>query len=464
MRSYPFTSQVTYDDEGLPLYDRAVDSSFLRRVFAQYFSDGVFYKPTSALQVVADTGMQVAVEPGCCHIQGAIGIEDSRRTLVVQAAESLDRIDTVVARLDLSLAARDIDLYVVKGTAAASPQPPELTRDATVWELGLANLFVAKNTQTISQQRITDTRLDSARCSVVAQTIGALDTEPYYTQLSAMIDDLREVIAGIEAGSEVMLKTVYDPRGVAKDVFAQIPNPNLLDNSDFINVVNQRGKTSYNSAYTIDRWTLGVDGPIVEVVSGKGVKLSNGDPTYGAPLVQKVNPVSVSESRGNYTFSVCDDGGSIYSVTGKFTENSESITPWGKLLLTLYSGIPAVQIKLNQGQEKTFVWAKLELGDVVTPWKPKGYGVELSECMRYYQVRTVMYQGYQIKGITVQVPFDFHPMRNVPTGAFVGTPYYFNATFSTFDIRSFGAAVNLIVGVNDGIVAFQGNVALSADL
>lgn len=209
MRSYPFTSQVTYDDEGLPLYDRAVDSSFLRRVFAQYFSDGVFYKPTSALQVVADTGMQVAVEPGCCHIQGAIGIEDSRRTLVVQAAESLDRIDTVVARLDLSLAARDIDLYVVKGTAAASPQPPELTRDATVWELGLANLFVAKNTQTISRQRITDTRLDSARCGVVAQTIGALDTEPYYTQLSAMIDDLREVIAGIEAGSEVMLKTIY---------------------------------------------------------------------------------------------------------------------------------------------------------------------------------------------------------------------------------------------------------------
>lgn len=209
MRSYPFTSQVTYDDEGLPLYDRAVDSSFLRRVFAQYFSDGVFYKPTSALQVVADTGMQVAVEPGCCHIQGAIGIEDSRRTLIVQAAESLDRIDTVVARLDLSLAARDIDLYVVKGTAAASPQPPELTRDATVWELGLANLFVAKNTQTISHQRITDTRLDSARCGVVAQTIGALDTEPYYAQLSAMIDDLREVIAGIEAGSEVMLKTSY---------------------------------------------------------------------------------------------------------------------------------------------------------------------------------------------------------------------------------------------------------------
>ena len=195
MRSYPFTSQVTYDDEGLPLYDRAVDSSFLRRVFAQYFSDGVFYKPTSALQVVADTGMQVAVEPGCCHIQGAIGIEDSRRTLVVQAAESLDRIDTVVARLDLSLAARDIDLYVVKGTAAASPQPPELTRDATVWELGLANLFVAKNSSTITLQRITDTRLDTTRCGMVAQTIGSLDTAPYFAQIQAALADVQSQAA-----------------------------------------------------------------------------------------------------------------------------------------------------------------------------------------------------------------------------------------------------------------------------
>lgn len=191
MRSYPFTSQVTYDDEGLPLYDRAIDSAFLRNVFAKYFSDGIFYKPTNALQVVADTGMKVAVEPGCCHIQGAIGIEDSRRTLIVQASDSLDRIDTVVARLDLSLDARDIDLYIVKGTAATSPQPPALTRDATVWELGLADLFVAKNSSTITQQRITDTRLNASRCGMVAQTIGTLDTTPYFNQIQAALASIQ---------------------------------------------------------------------------------------------------------------------------------------------------------------------------------------------------------------------------------------------------------------------------------
>lgn len=198
MKSYPFTSEVTYDPQGLPLYDRAVDSEFLRAVFAQYFSDGVFYNPSSSLQVVADAGMQVKVQPGACHIRGAMGIEEEPRTLAVQAAESQDRIDTVVARFDLSRDARKIDLYVVKGTAAESPQPPELTRDATIWELGLANLFIAKATADIPTQRITDTRLDTGRCGMVMVPLDTPDWEPYFAQLQAVI------AAQAEAGTEQM--------------------------------------------------------------------------------------------------------------------------------------------------------------------------------------------------------------------------------------------------------------------
>ena len=125
MNSYPFTSQVTYDEQGLPLYDRAVDSEFLRQVNRQYYSDGVFYDQSDRLQVVADTGMQVKVMPGCAHIQGAIGIETQQRTLQVQAADEQDRIDTVVVRLDLSLAVRSIDLYILShGKPAAHHRYP----------------------------------------------------------------------------------------------------------------------------------------------------------------------------------------------------------------------------------------------------------------------------------------------------------------------------------------------------
>lgn len=233
MQSYPFTSQVTYDEQGLPLYDRAVDSAFLRKVFAAYFSDGVFYNPTNALQVVAGTGMQVQVNPGICHIQGAMGIEPNLRTLSLTAAGSQPRIDTVVARLDLSQAVRSIELYVKTGTPAASPSAPSLTRDSTIWELGLANVSVGANVGTISQSNITDTRLDISRCGLVAQTIGDLDTSPYFAQLTAQIAAhqeeaetqialLKAAIEAVEGDSAWMMKTLYDPQDLREDLGIQL--------------------------------------------------------------------------------------------------------------------------------------------------------------------------------------------------------------------------------------------------
>lgn len=220
MQSYPFTSQVTYDEQGLPLYDRAVDSEFLRAVYARYWSDGVFYKPANALQVVAGSGMQVQVNPGACHIQGAIGIEPNLRTLTLAPAGSQPRIDTVVARLDLSQAVRSIELYVLQGTPDAAPTAPALTRDSTTWELGLANIAVGANASNISQAAITDTRLDTARCGMVAQTVGELDTSPYFTQVQALIDALQAELDAVEGDTAWMLKSVYDPRGMGQDVFA----------------------------------------------------------------------------------------------------------------------------------------------------------------------------------------------------------------------------------------------------
>ena len=250
MQSYPFTSQVTYDEQGLPLYDRAVDSEFLRSVFAAYFSDGIFYKPTNALQVVAGTGMQVQVNPGTCHIRGAIGIETYTRTLAVEAAGTSPRIDTVVARLDLSLAVRSIELYILKGTPSSTPQRPALTRDATIWELGLADIAVAANSSTITQTSITDTRLDTERCGVVAQTIGSLDTAPYFAQLTtaiaehqdaaeAQIAALQAAIAAVEGDTAWMLKSLYDAKNRNKDIFDTI----------------SANAPMYTALYTLDGWT-----------------------------------------------------------------------------------------------------------------------------------------------------------------------------------------------------------------
>lgn len=212
MLFYPFTSRVTYDEQGLPLYDRAVDSAFLRDFYKAYWSDGIFYDPTTNFQVTAaGTGMALQVAPGKAQIQGAFAIESAVQSLSVAAADTTNnRIDTVVLRLDLSLDKRNIALAVLKGTPAADPVAPALTRNGTVWELGLANITVNKNVSSLTQLDITDTRLDTQRCGVVAQTIGELDTSAYFLQSKAALEQIQKELSDLNAGSATMLKDEYD--------------------------------------------------------------------------------------------------------------------------------------------------------------------------------------------------------------------------------------------------------------
>lgn len=213
MISYPFTSRVTYDAQSLPIYDRAVDSAFLRRFYKAYWDDGVFYKPSTSFAVTATgTGMNVQVQPGMAQVQGAFCLEDTVQTLPIAAADaSLNRIDSVVLRLDLSLDKRDISLAVISGVAAVSPVAPALTRNNTTWELGIANVLVSAGAGVITQRDVDDTRLDDTRCGAVAQTVGELDTSGFFAQLTAMIARLREEIGEVEAGTAAMLRSVYDP-------------------------------------------------------------------------------------------------------------------------------------------------------------------------------------------------------------------------------------------------------------
>lgn len=207
MKVFPVDSIVTrLGDDGLPVYDRPYVSADLREVYANFFSNGVFMDDGTALQVKTATGgMNVIVNAGSCHMNGAFGFETEQRTLQLDAAStSLDRIDTIVARLDLGIDARSIDLYVLKGTPAADPVRRNLTRNETVWELGLADIYLPKGIATISQARISDTRLETKRCGAVAPFV-EFDTTTLYDQLKQAtadaVDAMQDALDGTTAGN-----------------------------------------------------------------------------------------------------------------------------------------------------------------------------------------------------------------------------------------------------------------------
>lgn len=149
--------------------------------FAEYFGsvigNGIFNGGTS-LQVYADgTGQSVCVRPGRAWINGYYYalISDSMGTdkeIALEAADaSNDRIDAVVLRLDTSVAARRIALYVIKGTAAASPTAPTPARSGEIYDLVLAHVRVKANTLAIAAGSVTDKRLDAAVCGTVNSLI-----------------------------------------------------------------------------------------------------------------------------------------------------------------------------------------------------------------------------------------------------------------------------------------------------
>lgn len=207
MRSFPFDSDVTYDELGNPEYDRGADSTILANFIHLMFTDGVFPNPSTGLQVTASSEtMSVIVLPGNCMIQGRMGIEENNRTLVFEASgTSYDRIDSVVARLNTNHDYRDIDLYVIKGKESSSPVVPELTRTGGIYELRLANVFIAKNTTIISPERITDTRLIGEDCGIVTSNPNPVDTTTIFKQYQAALDEylqyVEECIDGTTAGN-----------------------------------------------------------------------------------------------------------------------------------------------------------------------------------------------------------------------------------------------------------------------
>lgn len=189
MESFPFSSTSGTKD-------RAITSEMERNFYKQIYTNGVLMNVSSALQVVAKTGMTINVKPGACIIEGANGIESNTRSFTLETANSaLPRIDRVVARMDLAESYRSIELYVKTGSTATTPEAPSLTRESNFWEIALADIKVSAGATEITQSNITDQRLNTAVCGAVVPAFPtSIDTESIFTQFQAALDEYMTLV------------------------------------------------------------------------------------------------------------------------------------------------------------------------------------------------------------------------------------------------------------------------------
>lgn len=273
-----------------------------------------------------------------------------------------------------------------------------------------------------------------------------------------------------------------------------IGNPNLLDNSNFTNPVNQRDGTSYsastgNTVYAIDRWRI--EGATYNVATHtlSGTSYTN----RACRMAQFIEMAQYGLNIGDdMTFSIMANG-TKHSATAKVLDrdqysNFESVPSAYScddfdIVLCTGLGKPSI-LSFTICAKKSLVleWAKLEKGSVATPYVHKSYGAELSACQRYfyYLDATKWYACYQITGWGLIIPIDLPvPMRAQPTANTVGEVKVFtpsgwvNATsVSTNQFNRDKARINIVLTMPSGSMdSYEGRAmvatgieSLSADL
>ncbi len=192
MIGYPLDSHVEFDENNIPVYDRAVTSAPLRKLIKKLFSDGIMPNVSTNMQVSAGTGLTVVVDRGFAICNGCLKLEEDKTQLKLDAGDTTyDRIDTVVLRLDDNDAARSCEFAIIKGFPSANPFQSPVKRSESVWELGLANIRVPAGARAISNSNITDMRYKKEMCGVIS-ALGELDSDGIYQQVQADLSEFKE--------------------------------------------------------------------------------------------------------------------------------------------------------------------------------------------------------------------------------------------------------------------------------
>lgn len=212
---------VTYPLNGIDFSAEDAETYLCTRTSGVFSADGNF-------QASVTGDRQVSISPGLAWIKNS---EFSGKSVcntepvpveIPIADGTRPRIDRIVLRFDK--AKNESRIVLKQGTPSSAPSAKEVERTGLIYELGLCTVYIKAASTIISNGDVTSTLLDESVCGLMRDGVTGIPTAQLQKQVYDLIDELRDVIAGIESGSQTMLKAVYDPKGKNKDVFEEIAN------------------------------------------------------------------------------------------------------------------------------------------------------------------------------------------------------------------------------------------------
>ena len=193
--------------------DRTYDADSFSEWLGKFFTTGVF---NGDLQVTPASGMVVNVGSGYANINGKVRFFDTDTSITISPASGVyPRIDTIVVRADYTN--REIALAYVTGSYSGNnPQPTAPTRNASMYEIVLAQILVSAGSTEVTTASITDTRPDSTVCGWVTGTVDhvAVDqiTEQAQAQFEAWFEHMKGQLSEDAAGNLQLQIDALDTR------------------------------------------------------------------------------------------------------------------------------------------------------------------------------------------------------------------------------------------------------------
>lgn len=176
-------------------------------------SSGIYSGGDFGYSVIGNDN-NITIEPGIGWIRnssfsGKVVAQREAETLDLGLSDSsLPRWDVVA--IQFSKALNQTALVVKHGAASSDPILPEISQTELVYELYICKVYRAAGSAAVTAADVTDLRLDPAYCGIMADSVTSVDTRGIASQVATLLERLQAEIDGINAGTEVMLKTVYD--------------------------------------------------------------------------------------------------------------------------------------------------------------------------------------------------------------------------------------------------------------
>lgn len=353
--------------------DRKYKSADYCSNLAAIISNGVVRSTLDDLRVTAN-GLSVTVGKGRAWIDGHWYYNDNEYAFdAVTAPTGNARYDRVFLRFDDNIEQRKTYLVYRQGTAAQSPAKPAPVREGKIYELVLADVYVAPSATSVV---VTDTRPDANLCGWVYSTAG---DNSFFKSLDGQFDvwfeEKKDTLATTTVEVEYKQFTVLTSQ--SKTVQITIPQYDETVNQKltvYVNGVRADNPTDYTVAGNTITFTSSVG-----LIAGTEVTIyitiakdGTGIPSVVDDVADLQNRVyslenGLNESTNTYFCNGATDNVEISNIVSNFLSGGWGYGDYGTLTIKIYgkfgatapvqgagtSTSPYLWFTAGEGQSKT---------------------------------------------------------------------------------------------------------------